>query len=65
MNPAPVNKTFEFHCNSRHGFLLTLLRKLERKVNSIILSKRQKQFKDKRRYDGKIIRFVLFLFLIR
>ena len=47
MMPAPVNKAFKFHCNSGHGFLLTLLRKVEGKVNSIILFKRQKRFKNR------------------
>lgn len=47
MMPGPVNKAFEFHCSSGHRFLLILLRMEEGKVNSIILFKRQKCFKNR------------------
>lgn len=65
MEPDPINKAFNFHCNSGHGVLLTILRKGEGKVHSIILFKERKCFKNKKRSDRKGIDFVLFLCLIR
>lgn len=59
MEPDPVNKAFNFHCNSGHGVLLTVLRKGEGKVNSIILFKERKWFKNKKKGNRFCAFFVL------